>query len=417
MKKLITIITCFVLAFGACFALVGCKKTNKKSSNSTENVISNGGMAVVKNDIMYFVDGGEENAKIYKVNVDENGEFLSAPTVFVKDAIANKNGSIHIFGDYLYYAALSTDKTSSGEVQSGIIKFKRIALGGGKAQVLYTTKSEDETKLQYAYYPSGNNDLYLVVYEGSKGTITSVDVGTNPTKSVIASDVTGVLLSENGNNEGANAYVYYTHAKDKTLSNQTGNVVERISPDGSNKTKISTKDVTYTLITIADNKLIYSDASYIFASSGELLSSQDDILSYLPSSTYGQIKYFGNKLVVLATINAESTKKYQIWQLQYVDGELQKTIIKNSADEKTEFICASNGKLYYSVDDLPYVIEITENGTNKKLSTTTVEEFEGYIAPEVIGGYLYFMHKDDGVQKAYRISIFETEATAAEKLV
>ena len=416
MKKTLTILTSIALIFVLGFGLAGCKKTNVKSSNSTEKVLANGGVAAVCNNTLYFLNTTTESATIYSVGLNEDGSLKAAPKAYIKNVIGNKNGSIYIFGDYIYYLATSTDRNSAGEVQSGVKKFYRKSLSTGKTTTLYKTSSSDETELQYAFYPSGEKDLYLVVYEKSKQTITSIDVGTNPSKKVIAKDVTGVLFAENGNVGGANNYVFYTHAKDKTLANQKGNIVERILPSGKEKTTISTKDVTYSLLTIANGKLVYSDGNHIYSSTAESLGENDTILSYLPASNYKQIKYYDSSMIVLATIKGESSDSYQIWEISYENGELQKTVIC-SAQSDAEFLCSTDEKLYFTQSDKIYSVEIGANKNAYLICETTPNDIEGYVAPEVIDGYLYFMSTKDDVVSLYRIDATATTVQQAEKLI
>ena len=424
MKKILAIIICLSFALGGAVVLSGCKKNNQKSSNSTENVLSNGGISVKNGNTLYFLNTTTEAASIYTVELNENGEFSSTPKVFVKNVIGNENGSLHIFGDYLYYVAASTDKNSAGEVQSGVIKFCRKPLDGGKSKVIYSTQSSDEKELKYAYYKQGEKDLFLVVYEGNEKTITSVEVGSNPTKKVIATDVASVLLSENGNTEGANKYVYYTKISNRKITNnlmdiQGKDYIERISPDGSNKKTLtsSATEKDYSLVAIADEKLIYSDSSYIFACDGESAEGAK-VLSYLPASTYKQIEYFGNKILVLASVENDSTTEYQLWELSFGDNnEMQKIVVNNSMKSDTRFLLCDDEKLYYLIDDKIYSISIAADQNAKELTDVSADEISGNTKPEVVGEYLYFMHTEDDVASIYRIKLNVDEETDAAKLI
>ena len=217
--------SCLALALAVFvgFSVTGCgKKKNKKFANAQTTVSSNGGMVARHGNTLYFVGGIEESSAInnnvitsaiWKVEVDETGNFVSDPVVFVDSIVGFEFGSIHIFGDNLYYATPSTSKNSSGEVLSGILEFWRKPLSGGKAKKVYSTSSNEETGYQYAFYPSGEKDLFLVVYEEKAKTLVSVDIGTNPKKKTIATDVTGVVFAEAGATEGANKYVFYIMLK------------------------------------------------------------------------------------------------------------------------------------------------------------------------------------------------------------
>lgn len=412
---------CLALAVSVFIGLgfAGCaKKSNTKSSNSTANVSSNGGLAVKHNDTLYFVGGMDEStatnknvtrSAIWKVKTNADGTFTETPKVFVSSIAGFEHGSLYIFGEYLYYATPSTSRDSNGETLSGIVDFFRIKLNGKGQQKLYSTTSADETELQYGYYASGEKDLYLVVYEKSQNKIVSVDVGTNPKTKTIAKDVTGVVLAENGQIDGANQYVFYTHKVETSSNTQIGNVVERVLPNGSNKTTISQKAKTYSLLTIRGGKLIYSESNIIYASTAEkeLSKSTDTVVSMLSTSAYKDIIISADHIIV-----KDSNKN--IIYISWNDGVM--TDYKILEDTDATFLCEHDNKLFYTANSKIYSIELGENKTAVELTETVCDDTENYLAPEIVDGYLYFMNTTNSVTELYRISISLTESATAQKV-
>lgn len=416
MKKFAVTCLAVLLSVFVGLAATGCsKKKNVKSSNTQAGVVSNGGVAVKKGDMLYFIGGAQEAgankvaaSSIYSVKVDNEGKFVSDPVVFVNAVAGFEFGSLHIFGDYLYYVVPSSSKNSKGETLSGILDFYRISLSGGKAQKLYSTSSNEEEEYNYAYYASGSQDLYLVVYEKTAKTIVSVDIGTHPKATTIATDVTGVVFAENGATDGANKYVFYTHAKDKKADDQTGNVVERMLPNGEGKTEISVAKKTYSLLSIRGGKLLFAESDKIYATSGESkLDQNTTIVSYLATSSYKDVILFNDHLIAK---NEDKNLVYVSWET----GALKEHKICNA---DATLLCEDNGKLYYIASSELYVVELKKDAEPLKLANQKIEAPDGNIMPEIVDGYMYFINKDGEALNMHRISVNATETKDSQKLV
>ena len=416
-KSLYLSIFSLILVFAFVFPLIGCsKKKNEKSSNDQSGIISNGGMVVQKGNKLYFVGGLDDvsssgsktiNSAIYEVDINENGDFVSDPQVFVSSITGFEYGSLFIFGNYLYYASPSKSKNSQGEILYGITEFYRKRLDGKKTQKLYSTESNDETEISYSYYPVGEKDLFLLVYQASLKTIVSIDVGTNPKTKTIAKDVTGVVFAENGNLGGANKYVFYTRAKDKEDDDQTGNVVVRLLPDGSDYTILSENKKTYSLLCIRNDRILYSENDIIYSSDGEnSFSKTDKLVSMLATSSYSDIILNDDYIIVK---NDNDTIIYISWQ----NGEMTSFVI---CEADCAFLCENNGYLFFIEDEFVYSVKIEEQQTALKLCNQKAQDLEGYIVPEIVGDYFYFINSEDS-KLIYRTNAFATETQDASSLI
>ncbi|MBO7508414.1 MAG: hypothetical protein J6T39_02080, partial [Clostridia bacterium] len=135
---------------------------------------------------------------------------------------------------------------------------------------------------------------------------------------------------------------------------------------------------------------------------------ENRVLSYSSTSTYDQIKYYSDKLVV-----KDSNKHILI--ISWADGHINTTTVCENVDAK--FIGTKENKLFYTVSSVLYVVDLAENAEPLKLCEKTIDTAEGNIAPEIVGNYLYFMHTEDDSTVAYRVNIDAAELQTAEKLV
>ena len=116
---------------------------------SAAEVTSNGGFAVQKGDYVYFINGMADSTAdntygnvvkgaLMRISASAlaSGETADkaecvVPSLFT---MKNKSGSyttgVYIYGDYVYYATPTTDKTMGGEVNSSYVDFKRAKLDG-----------------------------------------------------------------------------------------------------------------------------------------------------------------------------------------------------------------------------------------------------------------------------------------------
>ena len=289
MKKIFK--SCLLVLVAVCvsFSFVGCKKKISPTTTNTDNikfsggVTTNGGMTVVNGDYLYFINGTKTNdgksqdkntkSAICRVKYDmATGKTSGDMEVVVDELVGFSDGSIHIFGDFLYYATPCAGENSKGEVLYNKTEFKRYDLVNNKSYSLYTTELNVESEIvKYGYYVV-NDTLNLIVYEATNTTIKSFKIDKKVTENYTISGVASCLLSENygavstSAKIDANVFVYYTKGPSTTDAIQSGVKVYKTSPVTDNSIKIS-EGLDIALLTIRAGKLVYSCNSFIYADS------------------------------------------------------------------------------------------------------------------------------------------------------
>lgn len=288
MKKILKSCLLVLVAICVSVSFVGCKKKLSPTTVNIDNVkysngvTTNGGMTVVYGDYLYFINGTKDNdgkslkkntrSAICRVKYDmTTGKTTGDMEVVVKDLVGFSDASLHIFGDFLYYATPCSGENSNGEVLFNKTTFKRYDLVNKKSYSLYTTELNSSSEVvNYAYYVAGET-LNLLVYEKSMGTIKSFKIDKKVVMNYEITEVTGCLFSENygkvtraGANVDANVFVYYTKAPGAQDAVQSGVKVYKTSPVTNNSIEISTgREIA--LVTIRAGKLVYSSGEFVYA--------------------------------------------------------------------------------------------------------------------------------------------------------
>ena len=189
MKKLFKSFLVMVLCVLTCLSFAGCGRTTwSEVTNDVSKVESNGGVVLYRDGWVYFVNGTKTNSEtnlegstiqagIYRVKTDENGNVLYKATAsaqaddkeevkefecvepVVKSLVGFENGSLYVFGDYLYYASPSKGINDEGDMLTGKLAFYRYDLVNKNSQLLYTTKASDDT-VSYTYYKQGESQSH-----------------------------------------------------------------------------------------------------------------------------------------------------------------------------------------------------------------------------------------------------------------
>ena len=449
MKKLFKSLLVLVLCVCSCLTFVGCGNTEwSKVTNDVEGVASNGGVSLYHDGWVYFVNGTKDasveanvdgktiQAGIYRAKADEQGNILYKETPesqadededeeevkefekiepVVKSLVGFDDGSIYIFGDYLYYSTPCTSKNKKGDMLLGKTEFHRYDLVNGGDQTIYTTKSSDDT-ISYTYYKAGA-DLYFVIYEKNKSTLTSVKVGKKITREFKKTEVQSVLFSENNAKEKdsklytADFMIYYTLAADAESEHTKGVRVFQVRPDGSKERKISEgKDVN--LLSVKRGKLVYSDSdNFVYAEEV----TENLTLSFDQTKVIMANKY--DNFVILDNTDKLSTIVYDkttIRKLTYTNGELTEDIQVRTFDssDKVTFIGVEGDSVIYRLSSIVYKIKHTEeSAVEVKLSTTKIDDPKGLMAPEILNGYIYGFYTDTNakVTYLYRINLLTPE--------
>lgn len=268
------------------FLLAGCGDKSSLTMPQTEAVVvGNGGVAVVKEDYLYYINGYVDSSKftsyktdnvygevkrgaIYRTKLDSSGNviknsdgFLTESSLVVSKVVGFSEGSFYILGDYIYYITPHMQEDAGGFLKNKRVDFCRIKLDGTNNQTLSTssvdlidnftiTDNSDTTALTWSVYRYKSAD-YVVYF--ADGKLISIKAQKKPEVVTMASDVLSVALpkqaaeyryGKNDLTEGQ-AKFFITKAN----SEISGNTIARVELGKSTVNEISlpSTDYTYTL--------------------------------------------------------------------------------------------------------------------------------------------------------------------------
>lgn len=474
MKKILKGIVSLALIFVVTFSLTACKDKISDTTVDTSKVKSingattNGGMTLVHGDYLYFINGtktndgtsssGNKRAGIYRVKYNvETGEIDEDTYERVVSSLAGfSNGSLYIFGDFLYYAVPSETENYKGEVLYNKVKFMRHDLVHGKDYEVYTTNMNTSGTVSYQYYVVGDS-LNLVVYESVDSSITSLKIGKDTSTNYKITNVTSCLLADNNGKSlvagqvDANNFVYYTTGHSAGEEVQTGVKVYRTSPVSKNPKLLSDDGEDVSLVCVRNGKLVYSVDTKVYAvaingTDSDALSFEFDaaltfnslentifmenedgsisILSYNTDTFALAITTWKNGNLTphpITTLSGAEDDKFSLVGLVIVDeevevpaeepadpdaGEGEGSEPESQAEEEPETKIEKVQYLIYVHNSKIYKIEIArENAEGDmvltkypqpiKLTTSDVQAPEGLLVPEVIGNQLFVLAADD----------------------
>ena len=185
---------------------------------SEAEVSSNGGFAVEKGEYVYFINGQElpeaDNTygdvvkgallRIKKTDLTA-GDYSNVKTVVPALFCAGDyTAGIYIYGDYVYYATPTADKTDVGEAASSYIDFKKAKLDGteGPSKDYFLRLENNTSKYRFVE----ENDVVYCLYE-ENGALKSVNTETKEV-STLVSGAKSAFYFDAKNPENPN--VYYT---------------------------------------------------------------------------------------------------------------------------------------------------------------------------------------------------------------
>lgn len=434
----------FVIIFSLCLMLLVCFtfgacsniKPFKDGPDKNDIVIGNGSLAVTKGDYVYFANGyqsysdvGDKNKEgkvtysaLYRIKMDENGNPEKVDPKYDEDGNEIFDGSralknvdilaskvvgfdyvgIYIFGDYIYYASPNNgvDKDLQTETQY-ISFFKRKLNRSGKAELLYTTKTEGNDVTFNMLEFDGN--VYLNVLDGT--TLVVVKNGKNKKE---VENVTSVAFAQYTTSTEVvtefNKDIYYTRAvnSDKD-TNINGNVLCKfnLSTMTNFDNIFSDDDFTLTLQMAGKTKLYYEktqsgfDTTKLYSITGvqnkALLDEQDATKNQysnyylLPDQANKVLVNDGDSLDVIDRLN-----------------ETTKTVYSGSATVigiKGQFVyfTKSDGKImranYQTLQDAETLVEEKTYTDNKRCFSITDSHFY-YISTDQTNSSKY-LHEID----------------------
>lgn len=417
-KSLISLSLAVLVLFGLSACSTPLAATTVSDEKSIVNGVStNGGTTLIHGEYLYFINGTKTNdgsssrgttqGAICRVKystqtgkVDENSDV----EVVVSDLVGFEDGSINIFGDFLYYATPCADVNYQGTALYSKTEFKRYDLVNGNAHHIYTTSQNNSSETtSYAYYVVGE-ELYLLIYENVSKVLTSIKIGDSNqiiyqisnVESCVFSDTNG--KSETAGSVDANNFVFYTIAPTIAADGyEEGAKVYKTLPNTNssewmgNLSADMLKHNNVAILSIKSGKLIYSDESkftgdtFIYAQEineeSDLEFNSADIISYNPYSAEGDMILFDEQTDGSISIVAYSSSSYQIVYIQKESGEnVPHTIINFGEETDIDFV----GKCKVS--------EAEENEDGEVIATHEVE-------------YLLYTITNDSKVSLYKIEI------------
>lgn len=150
-KKLLFTVVCVLLIAILCTIFAGCTAENYKqkaiATNLSENIYSNGGLAVVYGEYLYFINGyaGADvdntfgkviKGAVMRVNL-VNGKPSGTPVTIVPKNVYGTDkeyGGLYIVNDYIYYSTPSSEKDSAGKQKTDEMKIMRTKIDGSKTE-------------------------------------------------------------------------------------------------------------------------------------------------------------------------------------------------------------------------------------------------------------------------------------------
>lgn len=234
-KKICSVIAAVTLLSTA-FSFASCKDSYKGTkieyTTPSAPAVSNGGFAVKYGEYVYFINGVEDNTAKNKYGDVVKGALMrikdsdlqssnydKAETVVPMLFVAKDyDAGIYIYGDYVYYATPTTDKTvEGGQVANTQLDFKRAKLDGSEAMKDYYFRLTSNTA-NYRFVQAGEKDTVYCLYE-KDGNLYSFNTETRSDVMLVK----GASTYYYDTDDLSNPNVYYTMSvtKDLDKENQT----------------------------------------------------------------------------------------------------------------------------------------------------------------------------------------------------
>ena len=458
MKKILTVIAAIFLS--TTMLLVGCgPKGLKDNPKTADPVYSNGGMAVLKGDYVYFVNGFKSYndltkdvdnvwgkqvlSAIYRTKVSDLNEishdddgFLSKAEVVVPQMVGTENSNFYIFGDYIYYATPNMQKDKNGNLLNARSNLCRVKINGTDNKVLYTTEAT-LTQANWSMYEL-DGTVYMLVYDNSK--IISINASANKAPVILNKKATSTAFISNDNYiksnteanktiNGVNNYIYYTRdiTKDDADYGKAGNILARINinggaeeivcADGENSYAINTAKngcIYYTKTNVATT--VAKFCKYVLSEQKNKVENNESEISYVTySKTFvlnsNNENYIGTDVVTIDEDN-------NIMLVKNVNGVVETTYIYKASSKITP-INVYGDKLFYLEDSKIYYINV-RNGANQtplkvetndktlKTDITTFFDYDGRNA------YYYLSYEAEDGSTNYYLNRTDLNANTSE---
>lgn len=348
--------------------------------------------------------GFKTQTKTYKDDdgVEQTIDEISAVPI-AKKLVTNSDyvlGGLYIIDDYIYYTTPNIEKDKKGNIQYNLVDFYRTKVDGTGTQRLYTSKDADN-KPSFGYYKY-NNNVYLVVKEGTE--LKSIEIKGKKIRNaeVIAQDIESVIFPQKEvyypgiSQDMAEDYIYYTRTIDKKVDTESvGNILERVRPNGDNATrKKILSGITITLDKVSQGTLYYFTNDNVYqkyyadrlsrlsgtAENAVMIFSES--ASSAPTNVYGFFKGGNDK--DYGAIGKKSNKTY----VYAYPGAIAQQITTQNA-----YAIFNDGNILYFVDD-------STEGDIYRMNLYTGQELAGitdsnikydFLGVDRAAGYMFFV--------------------------
>lgn len=394
MKRILKVLTVIIFVM---FVFVGCAKTDNTLANSPS--VGNGGLAVVKGEYVYFVNGFvsktneatkanknitkggiyrvKANQVNYSVNngmlnfisgnisVDDDGDVIGAELI-IKKVCAFENAKLYIFGEYIYYVTPSNKVDGSGEVYIDDIEFCRAKLDGKDNKVLGTITNADSefTKGDLVFYNYGG-EVYFACYNGADKLEMYKITNKSTSLMVTVSSVTEVMFSKIISDYNGLAY--------KSLENKifyltnSGKTLNYLTLGNANAVKLNEIEFSSAITLIGNNgtSIYYShqDAGITTVYSSNLVGDFNSSVKVAVNSS----QLFTNILVMNGRDEVVASDSGAIYLIK--NGSVTKTVLTVNAqliETRNEYVFyISDNKLYVvnAFDAVPVAILLSDGDT------------------------------------------------------
>ncbi|HRX14231.1 MAG TPA: hypothetical protein P5087_04365 [Eubacteriales bacterium] len=400
-----------VLLLVAIFVFAGCATEDYTAvpleGNTSGQVYSNGGLAVIKGDYLYYVNGcpssnGVENTygkveigavvriSLFNMNqamisanpedvIEANAEIVVPKIIYSENVTQKFLNGIHIFGDRLYYTTPDTTIDREGAAQYTRLAIKSCNLDGTDTMHHYIFDESDYTVafaeingVPYACFVQ-NANLYLLDLTKE-----------NVTPQLVKENVSSVMYGE-----GIAFFINDTDICSYTFGGEVKVVMENPTVDGEPVT-----DTTFALMNVQDQTLYYSASALInFGFYKVTVNGDSQKLSNLNPTSYSSYTMMGwnDKFVM---IKATDIKLYD---------PIAKTSPEDIKIESSSvtFVGIQDGYIIYTVPDADdAAVTVTKmayyDGSQAVITVTSTKTISNWTTIDICGNgednYVFFIN-------------------------
>lgn len=395
-KKICSVVAAATL-LGSAFSFASCKDeyTGTKLAYESSDVaaVDNGGFVVEKGDYVYFINGVESNTaenkygsvvkgalmRIARTDFDA-GEYSKTETVVPMLFVAKDYTSgIYIYGDYVYYATPTADKSvKGGTVENSYIDFKSAKLDGSSAMKDYYFRLSDNTA-KYRFVQAGTDNAVYCMYEENSN-LYSYNTATGKTSMLV---------------KGASSYYYNTDDLTDPNVYYTMSVTKDVD---SEHPETETYNQLYVVNAAATATVNASEASYTVTGGRtydfdkDYLSDNDDSIKFDNYTTYPYVNL--GTLVLDGVGSSDALTQYNNAAVEGVtpfEPEGYSYTVRYYKNGGVYFTRADSDKLFY----LP---ANTGEGWNTVSGNASVDTVATNAAVNATADALFLMEEEGGVR-------------------